>query len=116
MSYKRKGSKWYWTKHADPATGQQVRRSCTTKDMSAARMIEQDMIRRAALEKAGLANPFEDHHKRPLIEHVDDWRQALIDKGNTLLYANQSATRVGKLFDACKFSRWRDIKAGTVQR
>src|SRR5207249_9249677 len=55
------------------------------------------------LKKSGLTDPFEEHRKRPLTEHLEDFRRYLEAKDNTPKHARQTRSeerRVGK--------EWRD--------
>jgi len=48
---------------------------------------------------------------KPLREHLADFRQALLDKGDTPGQAGQVAIRVGKVLDGCGFAVWSQIRA-----
>ena len=111
---KKRGRTYYAVYH-DPATGKRVRRSLRCTDKSASEILEGGVVRRAAREHAGLVDPYEQHHKRPLSEHVADWRSALVAKGNTERHADDSAMRVRRIVDECGFKCWPDISASRVQ-
>src|SRR5208282_5914582 len=38
---------------------------------------------------------------KPLVEHMADWRRALLAKGNTKRHAELVTSRAGRAFDAC---------------
>jgi len=74
---------FYWGSYSPPGALRPVRVSLKTGDRSAAEIILGDLERKAALEHAGLVNPYDAHAKRPLTEHVADWHAGLIARGNT---------------------------------
>ncbi len=53
---------------------------------------------------------------KPLLVHIADFRQALLDKGDTEQQAKQVSARVRRIVDGCKFRSWTDIQASRVQR
>ncbi len=59
---------------------------------------------------------FKEHRKRPLKEHLADFKASLIAKGNTLRYADQRKKRIETVFDACGFRAWQDISASKIQK
>ena len=48
---------------------------------------------------------------KPLREHLDDYRAALLDKGNTQKHADLVTSRARAVFDACGFIFWQDLSA-----
>src|SRR5262245_7950546 len=53
------------------------------RDKTAAQAMLADLLRKVEREMAGIADPFEQHRKRPLKEHLADWQTYLLNKGNT---------------------------------
>ncbi len=53
---------------------------------------------------------------KPLSQHVNDFEQALRDKGDTDQQATQVASRVRRIVEGCKFQTWTDIQASRIQR
>lgn len=51
-----------------------------------------------------------------LAEHLADFRQSLLSKGDTAEQACQVARRVEKVFATCGFTTWTDIRADRVER
>jgi len=51
-----------------------------------------------------------------LRDHVADFHQSLLAKGNTADYAKLTVSRVKRVLEGCKFSTWTDISASRVQR
>jgi len=64
------------------------------------------------LEASG--NPTTAHARRPLAEHVEDFRLYLTDKGNTPAHVKDQAAKVKRIIDGCGFKRIGDITAGVV--
>jgi len=75
-----------------------------------------ELDRRAQRGESGMTDRYEEHRKRPLSEHVADWRQSLADKGVTAGYVALSVKRVKTICNACRFERWPDIDANKVSR
>lgn len=51
---------------------------------------------------------------KTLAEHTMEWKEFLRSKGNGAEYVEQKTTRVAKLFKACGFVMWNDIRATVV--
>lgn len=51
---------------------------------------------------------------KPLREHLADFRQSLLDKGDTPKQAREVTTRAGKVLDGCTFTFWSQIRADRV--
>src|SRR5579872_6085770 len=88
---KRKLKRWY-VKYRD-ADGI-VRRVRGYTDKEATKQLAARLERNAARGKEGMVDPFEAHHKRPLAEHVEDYRRYLAAEGNTADYVAQTCSRV----------------------
>ncbi len=52
---------------------------------------------------------------KSLAAHLEDWKAALLAKGNTPEYAELASGRADKLFEGCGFKFWTDISANKVQ-
>ena len=92
-----------------------IRRSLRCTDASAAAVLERELQQREAKRVAGLVSPFDAHEKRPLTEHLEDWRRWLTAKGNTDRHARDHWGKAKRLIDGCRFSTWKDIGALRVQ-
>ena len=57
---------------------------------------------------------FEAHRKRPLAEHVENFRQELASRNNTPDYVALVISRLSKLLDGCGFVRMSDLSASRV--
>src|SRR5262245_33178754 len=74
---KKKSGKWYGRL---PGSTRPVPLSA---NKVAAQQLLAEMVKKAELGRAGLGDPFEDHRKRPLAEHLADFKGALVARGNT---------------------------------
>ena len=67
--------------------------------------------------KIGLIDPARASGGRLLVEHIADFGQSLLDKGDTRKQAQMSVSRVQRIVKDCKFTLWTDIAAyGTCTR
>ncbi len=82
----------------------------------ASRQMLAELERKAAQQKAGLLSPFEEHALRPLLEHLKEFQQSLIDAGNTEAHCKLVATRAKTVVENTGFRFIRDISASQVQR
>lgn len=53
---------------------------------------------------------------KPLLEHLEDFRESLLAKGDTLKQANQVVSRARRIVAGCKFKTWTDLSASKVER
>jgi integrase len=67
-----------------------------------------------AMARVGLVNPHAEQEARTLAEHVEDYRRALLAKGDTGRHADQQADRIGRVVEGCRFKRIGDITADRV--
>ena len=110
----KKRSKKWWAKYRDENGA--VRRVPLATDKMAAQTMLNEIVRRVELKMAGLSDPFEQHRKRPLTEHLADFRRYLEAKGNTPKHARQTCNRVQALVNGCRFTRMADLSPSvTVQ-
>lgn len=105
-------SKVWWGRWRD-AKGRDQRKALSA-DKSAAQTMLAKIIKKADREATGLADPFEEHLARPLVEHLADYRsyltaldrdpdhvkltdsrvQAIIDSAQAVFFADLSPSRV----------------------
>jgi hypothetical protein len=87
--------------------------------LSPLRAVAEQMLaerkRKAELVKGGLVDPYEDHRKRPLNDHLSDWERDLHARGNTAKDVKMQMSRVRKLVTACTFRKMSDLSASAVQ-
>jgi integrase/recombinase XerD len=109
----RKVKKWYG-QYTD-AEGKQ-RRVPLSENKTAAQQMLNDLVRKAKLGKAGILDPFEEHRKRPLTEHLQDWKRVLESRNNTEDYITLKVGRVETLLELCKFRFISDISASRIEQ
>jgi len=85
------------------------------KDKAATVQLAAKLEKEAELAEAGVIDRFKEHRKRPLKEHLEDFENALLAKGNTVRHIRQTVTAVGKVFNGCNFVFWSDIQASKTQ-
>src|SRR5262245_61078347 len=106
---KKKSGKWYG----------RLPGSTKPTPLSANKVAAQQMlaalVRKAELGKVGLDDPYEDHRKRSLAEHLADYRAFLLAKGVTRKQAEQVRHRVRAVLDGCRFVYAGDLSASRVQ-
>lgn len=74
-----------------------------------------DLIARAENARAGYADPFEAHRKRPLADHLADYRHDLEARGNTPKSVKLAVGRVRRILEGCGFVFLSDLAATSVQ-
>jgi hypothetical protein len=107
-----KSAKWYG-EYRD-ANGDLQKEPLSTNKTAAEQMLA-ELVRKAELGKAGIADPYEAHHRRPLAEHLMDYQGALAAKGNTAEHVSQTVSAVRRCLDGCKFVFVADLSASRLQ-
>ena len=85
------------------------------RDKTASQQKAAQLQKEIELAKAGVVDRYKEHRKRPLAEHLEDFHQALLAKGDTAEYAKTVLTRVKRVFDECKFTFWNELQASKIQ-
>jgi len=85
---------------------------CTNK--TAAEQMLAELVKKAEMGKAGMGDPFEEHRKRPLAEHLADFRRFLEAKGNTPKHARQTCRRAEASISGCAFVFMADLSPSAV--
>src|SRR5262245_1561125 len=94
---KKKSGKWYGRV---PGSTKPVPLS---SNKVAAQQLLAEMVKKAELGRAGLGDPFEGHGKRPLVEHLADYRRELASRDNAPRYVQVVFSRLESLFQGCAF-------------
>lgn len=84
------------------------------KDKKASDQKAAELEKKAERKEEGLCDPFEEHSKRPLREHLDNYRVALESRDNCPAYVDLTIARLTALFDGCSFQYIRDLDAARV--
>jgi integrase/recombinase XerD len=100
-------------------TGKRRDESTHTTDRAAAERILAKRVADTALRRDGVIDARMDQYaqadRRPLADHVADWKAALLAKGGTLDHAALSENRVRSIIDDCKLERLTDVTPSVVQ-
>ena len=91
-----------------------ARRVPLATDKAASRAMLNEIVRKVERKQAGLHDPYEEHEKRPLPDHLQDYRVYLESKGDTAKHVDQTIRRIQVLFDGCGFRRLSDIEATRI--
>jgi len=86
------------------------------KDKVASTQLMAKIEKKIELAKAGIIDRYEADRKRPLREHLLDFKKSLVNKANTKKHANLTTNRVRAIVESCKFIYIGDIKATAVQQ
>jgi integrase len=108
----RKAKKWYG-QFTDG--GGVTRRVPLSANKAAAQQMLNDLVRRAELEKVGIRDPFADHRRRPLADHLADWERSLRAGGASDKHVRQTVACARKVVAGCGFVRPPDLSASRVQ-
>jgi integrase len=81
----------------------------------AAAVMLSNLLKKIENEKAGIRDPFEAHRKRPLTNHLDDWKASLEASGRSDEYVTLKLTRVRAAFDGCAFVIPPDLSADRLE-
>jgi len=102
---KEKSKKWYGRV---PGAAKPVS-LCLNK--SASEILLNELVKKAELGKAGIIDPYQEHHKRPLSEHLDDFHRELSARGNAPRYVELVISRLRSLMAGCRFVFIGDLSA-----
>jgi integrase len=83
-------------------------------DLPASEQLAARLEREAARQHEGMVDAFADHLRRPLAEHLADYRRELEARNNDPGYVSQTIFRVGKLLHGCNFCFIADLSASGV--
>ena len=106
-------TEWY-IRYKDPADGKWKERRGYT-DRRATETLAAELQQRLDRRASGHADPFEEQHLRPLVEHLAEFDASLEAKGITTSHRVEVIGRVRRIIDACGFQRIGDLQASTVQ-
>ena len=108
----RRRSKKWWGKYRD-ASGA-IRRLPLAADKGVAQMMLNEIVRKVEREKAGLVDPTEEQRRRPLAQHLTEFRQYLRNKGVTPKQVHTAVSQTQKIIDDRKWKLIGDITASGV--
>jgi integrase len=108
---KRKSRRWHIRYYTPDGERHRVK---GYRDRKATEALATELEKRGARLAEGLVDAFEEHRKRPLAEHLQDFQRYLIAKGNTQKHARLTCNRVQAILDGCRFIRTADLSASAV--
>ncbi len=85
-------------------------------DKGAAQSMLNTLVIKAERRAAGRIDAFDDHMKRPLSEHVDDFEHYQRSKGNSEQHVGEVSEKVRRIVKGCNWTMIRDISASGTQR
>ena len=85
---------------------------CT--DKTAARQKLDELVRKVERGEAGLVNPFEEHNRTPLADHLEQYRLHLEAKDNTERHVRETIGQIKKVLDGCNFRHIADLDSEKV--
>src|SRR5215471_1775220 len=94
---KKKSRKWYGRVPGNPKPV-----PLSTNKVAAQQLLA-ELVKKAELGRAGIGDPFEDHRKRPLREHLADYRRELEARDNVPRYVALVTSRLKALLEGCSF-------------
>ena len=106
-----RSTKWYG-KYRDGNGIVRVVPLYTDKAASRSRLAE--LVRRSDRKESGLADPLEEHARRPLSDHVEDYQRCLVVKENTADHVELTMARIQAIVKGCSFQRLADLSAQRV--
>ncbi len=108
---KTKSKKWWGRYRAANGT---ERRVPLAADKTAAQTMLNELVRKAEREAAGITDPFEANRKRPLVEHLTDFKRHLENKGSSKNHILTTHQRASAIVNEGGFKTIGDISASRV--
>jgi integrase len=86
------------------------------RDKTASQQQAAQLVKEVELARTGVVDRYKEHRKKPMEEHLEEFRHSLLAKGNTTKHADQTVYRAKRIIEGCKFVFWNDIQPSKVQR
>lgn len=102
-------SKKWWGKYRDVSG--KIRREPLAADKGVAQTMLNDKVRRVERERAGLIDPTDEQRKRPLAQHLTEFKRYLQNKGVTAKQVYTATSQTQSIVDANKWKLVGDISA-----
>ena len=84
------------------------------KDKRATDGLAAELERKADRQAAGIVDPTEEHAKRPLAEHAEDYRRYLVAKGSSSAHVRHTMPALLACLDGCRHVRMSDLQPSAV--
>ena len=110
---RKKSAFWYIDYKTADSTRKRVK---GFKDKAATVQLAAELERKAELARTGIIDRYAEDRKKPLKQHLEDFYQSFLAKGDTIGHARQTKYRIEQVINGCKFAIWADISASKVQR
>jgi len=107
-----KSGKW-WGKYRDTLT-RQVKRVPLYGDKQASETKLRELVKRADRAAVGDLDPFEEHRRRSLHDHLKDYDAYLRAKNRDPAHIALTIGRIQTVLDGCKFVRFADVSPSGV--
>lgn len=105
-------SKNWYGKYRD--ANNQLREASLCSDKTMANRQLADILRLVEREKIGDVQPEDNHRLAPLAEHLADYQQHLLAKGDGVKHVAKTINRIKSILAGCEFDRLADISASKV--
>jgi integrase len=93
-----------------------MKRVPLSANKEAARQMLAELVKKVELQKAGVTNPFEDHAKTAIGEHLAAYAESFAAKGHTKRQAEQVVFRCQSIVSGCGFRTLPDLEAEEVEK
>ncbi|GAA4424238.1 hypothetical protein GCM10023155_10030 [Bremerella cremea] len=108
----RKTKKWYGQYRDENGVTRRVP-LCT--DKAAAQAMLNEIVKRVERGEAGLTSPYDQHRKRPIEGHLEDFERHLANKGTSPKQVKLTLTRIRKIIKGCKVQKIPDIRVDVIE-
>ena len=109
----KQAAKWYG-QYVD-ADGT-VRRKPLARDKEAARQLLAGIEKKVERRRSGLTDAADDHSRRPLAQHLDEYAQVLASKGDSGDLVKRTLANVAAVLTGCGFAMLGDVDVSAVAR
>ena len=110
---RKKSAFWYVDYKTAEGTRKRVK---GFRDKSATAQLAAELVRKAELARTGIIDRYAEDRKKPLKQHLEDFYQSILAKGDTVTHAQLTKYRAEQIINGCKFAIWADISASKVER
>ena len=86
------------------------------KDKQATAQLAAKLEKESELAQAGIVDKYKEHRKKPLSEHLRDFKASLMNKGTTEKHACLVYNRAKAVIESCNFTYISDVSASKTQR
>jgi integrase/recombinase XerD len=84
------------------------------RDREATKVLEGELLTKSERGEIGMIDPYEEHKKRPISEHIEAFEVFLDSKGNTPSHVSLTVQRVNAVIEGMNATALRDVTASRV--